>query len=61
MNKQVTFKVWRGDATGGKFVEYTTEISEGMVVLDAIHYVRRPVASRTRGAIGLNDENEGLC
>jgi hypothetical protein len=34
MNKQVTFKIWRGDATGGKFVDYTTEITEGLVVLD---------------------------
>jgi succinate dehydrogenase / fumarate reductase iron-sulfur subunit len=30
------FRVWRGDARGGKFQEYGTEVSEGMVVLDAI-------------------------
>jgi len=31
-----TFRIWRGDATGGRTVDYTTEVSEGMVVLDAI-------------------------
>jgi succinate dehydrogenase / fumarate reductase iron-sulfur subunit len=35
-----TFRIWRGDATGGKFVDYTTEVSEGMVVLDAMHSVQ---------------------
>src|SRR5499427_209498 len=33
---QATFRVWRGDAKGGEFTDYTTEVSEGMVVLDAI-------------------------
>lgn len=31
-----TFKIWRGDNTGGAFQTYDTEISEGMVVLDAV-------------------------
>ena len=31
-----TFKILRGDAGNGKFESYTIEISEGMVVLDAI-------------------------
>ncbi len=31
-----TFKIWRGDAQAGSFQDYTTEISEGMVVLDAV-------------------------
>jgi succinate dehydrogenase / fumarate reductase iron-sulfur subunit len=35
-----TFKIWRGDKTGGEFKEYTTELSEGMVVLDAIHQIQ---------------------
>lgn len=34
--KTASFKIWRGDANGGDFSEYTTEISEGMVVLDAV-------------------------
>src|SRR2546430_8904116 len=35
-----TFKIWRGDGSGGEFREYTTEISEGMVVLDAVHDIQ---------------------
>src|SRR5256885_3717409 len=37
---QATFKIWRGDASGGKFVDYAAEVSEGMVVLDAIHQIQ---------------------
>ena len=37
MSRSATFKIWRGDASGGKFAEYRTEVSEGMVVLDAVH------------------------
>ena len=35
-----TFKIWRGDAKAGEFKEYTTELTEGMVVLDAMHKVQ---------------------
>jgi len=35
-----TFRIWRGDADGGEFKEYKTELSEGMVVLDAMHQVQ---------------------
>jgi succinate dehydrogenase / fumarate reductase, iron-sulfur subunit len=31
-----TFHIWRSSAQGGEFQPYTTEISEGMVVLDAV-------------------------
>ena len=31
-----TFKIWRGDAKAGEFRDYPVEVSEGMVVLDAI-------------------------
>jgi len=31
-----TFKIFRGDATDGKFEDYDIEVSEGMVVLDAV-------------------------
>ncbi len=30
------FRIWRGDPNGGKFQDYNTEVSEGMVVLDAV-------------------------
>ena len=35
--KTVSFKIWRGDTSGGKSVDYTTEVTEGMVVLDVVH------------------------
>ena len=41
----VQFKIWRGDASGGKFREYATEVSEGMVVLDAVHDIQRTQAN----------------
>jgi succinate dehydrogenase / fumarate reductase iron-sulfur subunit len=31
-----TFQIVRGDASGGRVENYTTEVSEGMVVLDAV-------------------------
>jgi succinate dehydrogenase / fumarate reductase iron-sulfur subunit len=37
---QVTFKIWRGEGNTGSFKEYTTEVSEGMVVLDAVHDIQ---------------------
>jgi succinate dehydrogenase / fumarate reductase, iron-sulfur subunit len=39
------FKIWRGDAKGGAFVDYTTEIAEGMVVLDAVHQIQAAQAN----------------
>jgi succinate dehydrogenase / fumarate reductase iron-sulfur subunit len=42
---QVTFKIWRGEANNGCFEEYQTEVSEGMVVLDAIHAIQADQAS----------------
>src|SRR6516162_3190873 len=43
--KTGVFKIWRGDANGGAFVDYTTEISEGMVVLDAVHEIQAKQAN----------------
>ena len=37
---RATFEIFRGDKTGGKLVPYTTEVSEGMVVLDAVHQIQ---------------------
>lgn len=37
------------------------ELQDAFLVLDSMHYVRRPVARLFRGAIGLGDENEGLA
>lgn len=35
-----TFRIWRGNAQGGDFKDFTTEVSEGMVVLDAVHKIQ---------------------
>ena len=40
-----TFKIWRGDKNGGEYKTYTTEIEEGMVVLDAVHQVQAESAN----------------
>src|SRR6185312_6802401 len=32
-----SFKIWRGAAGKGEFVEYKQDVVEGMVVLDAVH------------------------
>ncbi len=46
MSKQVTFRIWRTDANGGgKFVDYPTEVSEGMVVLDVVHKIQAEQAN----------------
>ena len=35
-----TFRIWRGNREQGGFEDYPTEVSEGMVVLDAIHRIQ---------------------
>ena len=35
-----TFRIWRGDRQAGAFEDYTTDVSEGMVVLDAVHQIQ---------------------
>ena len=34
------FRIWRGNAKGGRFVEYSVDSEPGMVVLDAIHRIQ---------------------
>src|SRR5580704_4074402 len=38
--QQITLKIWRGDATGGEFKDYTLPAQEGEVVLDVVHRVQ---------------------
>lgn len=45
MSKQATFRIWRGDSTGGTFQDYSTPVDEGMVVLDAIHRIQAKQAT----------------
>ena len=42
---KATFRIWRTDANGGSFRDYTTEVSEGMVVLDAVHRIQAEQAN----------------
>jgi hypothetical protein len=41
--------------------ESIRELQDAFLVLDSLHYVRRPVANLFRGAMALGDENEGLA
>jgi succinate dehydrogenase / fumarate reductase, iron-sulfur subunit len=38
--RRMTFRIWRGDQSGGRFQDYTIKVDEGMVVLDAVHQVQ---------------------
>lgn len=38
--------------------EEIREVQDSFLLLDSMHYVRRPVAALFRGAMGLGDENE---
>src|SRR5271169_5506357 len=40
-----TFRIWRGNAQGGNLQDFTTEVSEGMVVLDAVHQIQAESAN----------------
>jgi succinate dehydrogenase / fumarate reductase iron-sulfur subunit len=42
---QATFRIWRGDPKGGRFQDYTAEVDEGMVVLDAVHQIQATQAN----------------
>src|SRR6476469_6722562 len=45
MADSATFRIWRGDAHAGGFQDYSTEVSEGMVVLDAVHQIQAQKAN----------------
>jgi succinate dehydrogenase / fumarate reductase iron-sulfur subunit len=40
-----TFRIWRGDAGTGEFVEFRQDVVEGMVVLDAVHEIQATQAN----------------
>ncbi len=42
---QATFNIWRGGHDNGQFQEYKTEITAGMVVLDAVHRIQAESAN----------------
>ncbi len=41
----VNFQIWRGDQESGEFQDYETEVTEGMVVLDAVHQIQAESAN----------------
>ncbi|HZL84604.1 MAG TPA: succinate dehydrogenase/fumarate reductase iron-sulfur subunit [Candidatus Krumholzibacteria bacterium] len=45
MMATATFRIWRGDGQSGKFEDYTTEVTEGMVALDAVHQIQAQQAN----------------
>ena len=45
MSAKATFSIWRGDRGQGAYRDYTTEVSEGMVVLDAVHAIQAEQAN----------------
>ncbi len=42
---RATFRIWRGEGKDGKFVDYTTDVEAGMVVLDAVHHIQATQAN----------------
>src|SRR5688572_26782105 len=40
-----TFRIWRGDSQQSSFQDYTTEVAEGMVVLDAVLQIQAESAN----------------
>src|SRR5436189_1758834 len=43
--QSATFRIWRGDGQGGTLKDYATTVSEGMVVLDAVHQIQAEKAN----------------
>ena len=43
--RPVHFRIWRGDKNNGAFVEYTVNVTEGMVLLDCVHRIQAEQAS----------------
>ena len=40
MGYDLKMRLWRGDASGGDLGDYSVEVEEGEVVLDAIHRIQ---------------------
>jgi succinate dehydrogenase iron-sulfur subunit len=45
VSTKATFRIWRGDASGGEFRDYPVEVEEGMVVLDVVHRIQADQAN----------------
>src|SRR5438874_2575386 len=40
-----TFRLWRGDQSGGAYQDYQVQVDEGMVVLDVVHRIQATQAN----------------
>jgi succinate dehydrogenase / fumarate reductase iron-sulfur subunit len=40
MAQQATFRIWRGKANDGAFVDYPVSVEDGMVALDVVHQIQ---------------------
>src|ERR1700744_2095459 len=40
MPTTATFRIWRGEKGQGKFQDYSTQVEDGMVGLDAVHQIQ---------------------
>jgi succinate dehydrogenase / fumarate reductase, iron-sulfur subunit len=45
VSSETTFRIWRGDASGGEFKEFKARVDEGMVVLDVVHQIQAEQAN----------------
>ena len=45
MSSEATFRIWRGDSSGGDFKEFKARVDEGMVVLDVVHQIQAEQAN----------------
>ena len=45
MAQSATFRIWRGDGQNGQLRDYVASVSEGMVVLDAVHQIQAEQAN----------------
>ena len=41
----MTLRIWRGDRETGSFVDYTTGVENGMVLLDVVHHIQATQAN----------------
>ena len=42
---KAVFRIWRGERNQGGYVDFSTEVEEGMVVLDAVHHIQASQAN----------------
>jgi len=61
MAATATFRIWRGDAAGGAFHDYPTEVTDGMVVLDAVHQIQARAAKDVGGRWNCRAGQWGSC